>query len=139
MMKASDYIMSNQKEVLEFLKSRFPMFHLSNFFFRDVQYGITMMLEEKGMRVRYSEAEKIARAFVEKLEHARIFKPIDRQSWVLNHPEFKTPASKPSAPAKLAAGAPAAQRPAGVPAKPGPDQSAKIGVVPDTLQSGSGM
>jgi hypothetical protein len=137
-MKATDYIMNNQKEVLEFLRSRFPMYHLSNFFFRDVQYGIQMMLEEKGMRVRYRVAEEIARAFVEKLEQARIFKPIDRQSWVVNYPEFKTPVSKASAPAKPAAPAPAAQRTGAAPAKPAPDQSVKIGGVPDGPQAGSG-
>jgi len=109
-MKAIEYVLNNQKEVLSFLKSRFPMYHLSNFFFRDVQYGIKAMLEEKGVKVRYGEAEKAARALVEKLEQMKIFRPIDRQSWVVNYPEFRTIPVKSAAPAKAAAPAPSAPR-----------------------------
>lgn len=127
-MKATDYILNNQKEVLEFLKSRFPMYHLSNFFFRDVQYGVQMMLEEKGMKVRYRDAEKIAHAFAEKLEQARVFRSVDRQSWVVNYPEFKTPASKVATPAKPAAPASASIRTM-APAAPPADVSTPTGTM----------
>jgi len=109
-MKAIEYILNNQLELLEFLRTRFPMYHLSNFFFRDVQYGLKAMLEEKGMRVRYGDAEEAARAYVEKLEQAKIFRPIDHQSWMVNYPAFKTPVTKAAAPAKPASVAPAAPR-----------------------------
>ena len=109
-MKPQEYILNNEKEVLEFLKSRFPLYHLSNFFFRDIQYGIQMLLTEKKMKVGYSEAEKIASAFVEKLEQAKILTLIDRQSWVVNYPEFKKPVVKPPVAAKPAAPAPATPR-----------------------------
>jgi GR25 family glycosyltransferase involved in LPS biosynthesis len=114
-MKHQAYILENTKEVLVFLKSRFPLFHLSNFFFRDVQFGVQAFLDRKGMKVGYTAAEAIARAFIEKLEHEKLFLPIDRQSWTVNIPEFKKPVVKatPAAPPKPAA--PAA-RPAAVPA-----------------------
>ena len=109
-MKQQDYILNNEKEVLAFLKSRFPLYHLSNFFFRDIQYGIQMLLAEKKMKVGYAEAEKIATAFVEKLEQEEIFTPIDKQSWVVHYPEFKKPIVKPPVAAKPAAAAPAIPR-----------------------------
>jgi hypothetical protein len=114
-MKQQTYILEHTKEVLVFLKSRFPLYHLSNFFFRDVQFGIQAFLERKEMKVGYTTAETIARAFVAKLEHEKLFLPIDRQSWTVNIPEFKKPMVKapPAAPPKPAA--PAA-RPAVVPA-----------------------
>ena len=99
-MKTLDYVLGNETEVLNFLKSRYFVHHLSNIFFRDIQYGIQEMFERKGMKVPYAEAETLARAFVAKLEKEKIFKPIDRQSWVIQYPEFKT---KPQAKAAAAA------------------------------------
>lgn len=112
-MKQQDYILANETEVLNFLKSRYPLYHLSNVFFRDVQYGIQTMLDPKGMSVGYADAEKIARAFVDQLEKKKVLSPIDRQSWVLHHPEFKKPTVVSAAPAKPAAkpAAPAAAAP----------------------------
>lgn len=118
-MKQIDYILENEQEVLTFLKSKYPLYHLSNIFFRDIQYGIQTMLDRKNMSVGYADAEKIARAFVAQLEKKKILSPIDKQSWVVNHPEFKKPAVKPTAPAKPAAkpaaSAPAAARSAATP------------------------
>ena len=106
-MKQTDYILENETEVLNFLKSKYPLYHLSNIFFRDIQYGIQTMLDNKNRQVGYADAEGIARAFVAQLEKKKILNPIDRQSWVVNYPEFKKPAVKPAAPVKPAA------RPAG--------------------------
>jgi hypothetical protein len=102
-MKQLDYILTNETEALNFLKSRYPLYHLSNVFFRDVQYGIQTMLDGKNMSVGYADAEKIARAFVVHLEKKKTLNPIDQQSWVLNYPEFRKPTVVPAAPAKPAA------------------------------------
>ncbi|MEK7249709.1 MAG: hypothetical protein AAB209_04720 [Bacteroidota bacterium] len=111
-MKQLEYVLNNEKEVLAFLKSQYPLYHLSNVFFRDVQYGIQKMFERQGKKVGYPDAEKIAREFVGKLEKEKILTPIDRQSWVLNYPEYKTVAVKPAAPAKAAPGAAPVKSPA---------------------------
>lgn len=102
-MKQIDYILGNEIEVLRFLKSKYPLYHLSNVFFRDIQYGIQTMLDGRNMSVGYVDAEKIARAFVAQMEKKKILNPIDRQSWVVNYPEFRKPAVKPPAPAKPSA------------------------------------
>ncbi len=103
-MKPNEFVTENYMEVLRFLKSRFPMYHLSNFFFRDVQYGIMSMLEERGVRITYPEAEQCAHALIAKLEREKIFSPVDRQTWVVNFPEFRTDPVRPAAPAKPAPG-----------------------------------
>ena len=111
-MKPLDYILHHRTEVLEFLKQHYPMYHLSNVFFRDIQYGIRTWLERRGEKMSYMEAEEIARAFVQTLEKEKVLTPIDRQSWVLNYPPFKKPAVAPAAPAKPAPGAAPAKSPA---------------------------
>ncbi len=104
-------ILDRRTEVLAFLKSRFPLYHRSNVFFRDIQYGIQVFLERRGIRARYPESEAIAREFALALEREGVFVPIDRQSWALNYPEFRTPVTKPAPAAKPAPPAPAAPRP----------------------------
>jgi hypothetical protein len=89
--------------VLKDLSNRFKVFHQSNIFFRDIQYGIQAMLREQGMKVSYVEAERLASEFVRRMEQEKIFVGIDRQTWTLRYPEFKTP--KVEKPAASAAGA----------------------------------
>ncbi len=115
-MKQLDYVLNNDKEVLAFLKSQYPMYHLSNVFFRDVQYGIQKLFERRGEKIGYNDAEKIARSFAGKLEKDNIFKRIDGQSWVLHYPEYKKPVAAPAA--KPAPGAAPAKSPAAGGARP---------------------
>jgi len=93
------YILANDKEVLRYLKIRFPVFHLSNVFFRDIHYGIMEYLRERKMPVRYPDAEKIARTFIEKLEQEKILRQMDHQTWMVQYAEFRTPQVKAAAPA----------------------------------------
>lgn len=107
-MKEMHYVVNDHLEVLKYLKSRFPLYDSSNVFFRDIQYGVQGMLEGRGVRVSYSEAEKIAKALIEKLEKEKILAPIDHQTWVLRYPEFRKPVVKSAAPARPSGSAPAA-------------------------------
>lgn len=100
------------REVLAFLKSRSPVYHDSNVFFRDIQYGIQAMLREKGSRVRYPEAERLAGDVIEDLERANVLVRLDRQTWRVNEPGYRTPPVKKPAPPGAAAA------PAGKPATP---------------------
>ena len=110
-MKHAPEILEHRAEVLAFLKSRFPLYHQSNVFFRDLQYGIRLFLERKGIRAGYAESEQIAHEFVSTLEREGVLTAVDRQSWALNYPEFRTPSSKPVPAARPAAPAPAVARP----------------------------
>jgi len=90
-MKETDLVRQNNKEVLLFLKERYPLFHLSNVFFRDLHYGIREYLEQKGMKTGYTTAEEVAREFIRQLETEQILVPVDPQTWTLHYPEFRTP------------------------------------------------
>ena len=90
-MKEADAIISRQAEFLKYLKSKFTLIHMSNFFFRDFHYGVMAYLEEHGMKMKYQDAEKVAHEVAAKLESGGIFKRIDHQSWLLMYPEFALP------------------------------------------------
>jgi len=106
--------------VLEYLKSRYPLYHLSNVFFRDIQFGVQSMLEDGKKKVGYAEAERLARELIGRLEEKNILRRIDGQTWVLQYEQFRKPMTKPPAAAKpapparpSAAAAPAVPPPAG--------------------------
>lgn len=112
-------MINDHAAVLKDLKTRFTVYHQSNIFFRDIQYGIQAMLREQGIRVSYVEGERLAREFVDRMEQEKIFVARDRQTWALHYPEFKTPKVEKQAPAAAAA-------PAGMAApEPAPAPGAK--------------
>ena len=91
--KSEKYLVSLKKDYpvfLNYLKAKFPVFHNSNFFFRDLHYGVKSYLEKKEMPVSYAEAEKIAEKLVEFLKEKEIFILINENSWKINYPEFVT-------------------------------------------------
>ncbi len=105
-MKARDHILTHSGDFLPFLRTRVPVFHLSNVFFRDIHYGVIAFAAEHRIRVGYTEAEDITRRLIERLEREKLLVPIDSQSWSVNKEEFRKPAVKPApaaAPAKPAA------------------------------------
>jgi hypothetical protein len=93
-MDAVKAIVENQKDFLKYLKSKFPLYHLSNVFFRDFHYGVMNYLMIYGKKLKYNDGEAITRGVIAELEKADILKPIDHQSWLLNYPEFQLPKMK---------------------------------------------
>ena len=87
-MKKSLTVINNQVEFLHFLKAKFPLFHLSNFFFRDLHYGIMDFFVKRKMDISYGEAEYVAREVAQHFERQNIFKKVNQQGWVLMYPEF---------------------------------------------------
>ena len=81
---------NEDKQFLTFLKAKYPLFHKSNFFYRDFQYGIRKYMELKGIDITYSEADKLAKELASSFEQQEIFIPVNSQSWTLNYPEFVT-------------------------------------------------
>ncbi|HAL57412.1 MAG TPA: hypothetical protein DCP63_13325 [Bacteroidetes bacterium] len=104
-------LVDGTKEILNYLRSKYRLYHLSNVFFRDIHYGLLSYLEVKGMKSSYAEAEHLTLMWISACEHSGVFKRVEGGAWMLNYPDFKKPAVKPAAPAKSAAGA-AAQKPA---------------------------
>jgi hypothetical protein len=77
---------------LNFLKAKFPVFHNSNFFYRDFHYGVRKFLESKDIKVTYPQAEEIANKLAEFLVEEKIFVPVSKLAWKINYPEFVTAA-----------------------------------------------
>jgi len=70
------------------LKAKFPLYHLSNFFFRDLHYGIIGFFEQRNLEIGYGDAELVAREVAQHFEKQNIFKKVNQQGWVLLYPEF---------------------------------------------------
>ena len=98
-MKEADVLVSNETEFLKFLKAKFTLIHMSNLFFRDFHYGAMSFLEQKGMKLKYHDAERAAAEAAAAFERKGILKRIDHQSWLLNYPEFALPRVEKKAPA----------------------------------------
>ena len=59
---------SNKTIFFNFMKEKYRLYSNSNIFFRDIQYAIKSYFEKKDIRINYSQAEKIAYDFINKLE-----------------------------------------------------------------------
>ena len=86
--KKSQFILGNQVEFLRFMRSRSPLFHLSNLFFRDLHYAVLEFLKSKKIIVRHTEAEQIAREIGLQFEKKNILKKLNANTWMLMYAEF---------------------------------------------------
>ena len=75
---------------LNYLKAKFPVFHNSNFFDKDLQYGIIGFLENKGTNISFEQAEKLAILLSDFYVNQGIFIKISANTWRLNYPDFVT-------------------------------------------------
>ena len=88
--KYFNQLKTDQAIFLNFLKAKFPLFHNSNFFFRDFHYGIKRYLEKKGIFVSYQKSELIAKELSMYFESQGIFIRTNDLGWTVNYPEFIT-------------------------------------------------
>ncbi len=86
--KKSQYIIGNQVEFLQFMRSRAPMYHLSNIFLRDLHFAALEFLRKKKIYIRYTESEQIAKEIALHFEKTNVFKQLNAHTWVLNYPEY---------------------------------------------------
>ncbi len=90
-MMKKNYILQNDYSLfLTFLKAKFPVFHNSKIFLRDLQYGVMKYLEKKGEKVSLPEAEVITEKLTNHFEQQGILIKINEVGWKLNYPEFVT-------------------------------------------------
>ncbi|MFI5237042.1 MAG: hypothetical protein ACHQLA_03815 [Ignavibacteriales bacterium] len=85
-----ELLKNNDEELLNYLKAKFPVFHNSNFFFRDLQYGIRSFLEKKEIKANYQIAENLAEDMAKHYEEKNLFVKIDHQTWRVDKTEFVT-------------------------------------------------
>lgn len=75
---------SNKSIFFKFMKEKYRLYLNSNIFFRDIQYAIKSYFEKKDIRVKYSQAEKIAYDFIQKLEDTGELKKMSDNAWKVN-------------------------------------------------------
>ena len=85
-----ELLKQEEESLLGFLKAKYPMFHNSNFFYRDLQYGVRSFMEKKGIDITYAEAAKLSDAISRELESKGIFVRMNKTGWKINYPEFAT-------------------------------------------------
>ena len=90
LLKKYDVIKNNQEIFFNYLRAKFPLFHNSNFFFRDLQYGIKRFLEKKDIKVTSPEAEILTKKIAEYYEELGIFVQVNDNVWKINLPEYVT-------------------------------------------------
>jgi hypothetical protein len=91
-----------RKEFMDFLRTRFSVFHESNVFFRDLHYGVMAFLKMNGQKNGYTPSEDLTRQVISAYELSNIFVRIDDRTWMLNYPLFRKPSTKPAPAAKPA-------------------------------------
>jgi len=77
------------EEFVMFMKSKYRWYHLSNVFFRDLQYGVMEFVHRHGFSIKYGASEAAASKVIASLEEKRILKKLDGQTWLLNYPSLK--------------------------------------------------
>ncbi len=66
------------------------MFHNSNFFYRDLQYGLRSFLEKKDIIINYNEADELTQSISKYFEEKGIFLKVNDLTWKVNYPQFTT-------------------------------------------------
>jgi hypothetical protein len=89
-LKYTGLIKKDYKIFLQFLKAKYPMFHNSNFFFRELQFGAVKYLGNKGIKISNGQAEELAKAVGSFLEQEGIFVRVNNHGWRINYKEFVT-------------------------------------------------
>lgn len=86
--KKSQYILGNQVEFLQFMRSRAPLYHLSNVFLRDLHFSVLEFLKMKKVAIRQTEAEQVAREIAQQFEKKNMFKKLNNTTWMLLNPDY---------------------------------------------------
>jgi len=75
---------ANKLIFFKFMKEKYRLYSNSNIFFRDIQYAIKSYFEKKDVRIKYSQAEKVAFEFITKLENSGELKKMSNNAWKVN-------------------------------------------------------
>lgn len=83
-------IEENNSQFMNFLKSRYPVFHNSVFFSKDFQYGIKRYLESKNIELNSTDNEELSDSLAKSFEEKGIFIKTNKIGWRINYPQFMT-------------------------------------------------
>ncbi len=90
-------LVGKDTDLLDFMRSHgFPVFHLSNIFYRDFQYGVRDYYRaNEGIDVGTLKADEIATLVIQDMEKRNILTPHSKNTWILNNERYLLPRQKP--------------------------------------------
>jgi len=89
-MTAIELVKSNKTAFLQYFRSKFPVFHLSNIFYLDIKYTLKSYLLINHFKLSDMELEPLAETLINEMVSDGVFKPVLSGTWTLNYPEFRT-------------------------------------------------
>lgn len=86
-------INGKELDILRFMKQNgFPVFHMSNIFLRDIQYGIRDFFRAtERIDIGSRESDACAHAMINRLESQGMLVPFRAHTWLLHNEEFLNP------------------------------------------------
>ena len=91
-MIASELVQRDKLEFLQYFRSKFPIFHLSNIFYLDIKYALKYYLMSNHLKVSDEELETLSETLISQMVSDGIFRQVSRSTWTLNYPDFQTKA-----------------------------------------------
>jgi hypothetical protein len=88
--KILDQIKNEEEIFLNYLRSKFPLFHKSNFFFRDLEYGVKSFLEKRDKKLSASDNLELTKSLAAYFEEKDYFRKVSDDTWMINMPQFVT-------------------------------------------------
>ena len=89
-MKEIEFIRKNKTRFLDYFRTKFPTFHLSNVFYRDLRYALKYYLNSNNFKLSDAELEDVLNTLIKEMVSEGIFKPVSIGVWTLNYPDFRT-------------------------------------------------
>jgi hypothetical protein len=92
-LRNAEYYFSNPEVLLGFMRrTRKPVFHKSNIFFRDIQFAVRDYFDTvERSPISVPEAERLAIDVVQLYMEVGLLRQVNNQAYVLDSPEFSTP------------------------------------------------
>lgn len=86
-------LVENEEIFLRYLNEKYPFISKSNFFLRDIQFGINYFFKNKDQKLRLTESETLAIEFTKHLVKSNKARMISKNTWRLDY-EFPKPEKK---------------------------------------------
>ncbi|MBN1446301.1 MAG: hypothetical protein JXA28_00100 [Bacteroidetes bacterium] len=86
----------NEDKIFRYmLDNGYPVYHLSNLFYRDVQYAIRDYFRDNHRKdIGWRASDRMARELVEDLERRGVLRPHAKNTWVLFDEQYRLPSQQ---------------------------------------------
>ncbi|MEI7812034.1 MAG: hypothetical protein WCJ01_06365 [Ignavibacteria bacterium] len=79
-----EFLNNNLDTFLNFMKEKYPFYHNSNVFLKDMQYGIKHFFEKRNLKLGYAKTEAITDKLLTMLESRGTLRKLNKNTWILN-------------------------------------------------------